>query len=549
MRATYAHRMRQPNKMKTESYLYGVEKLNGYDAWELMKASAGGDKETVQRLLKKDARLVNAQYWYQHPIHFAVREGHADLVKTLLDAGAEPGRSRYMYRSWQTLLEEAERRKYGNIRELLEAEMKRRYGYDRDFEPLAAAVRERDQSAVEQLLKQTPRLLHAADVFGNNLLHWAAHTVQTELLDLFIQSGVDMNARRADGQTPAMIAMNGDYWHRRWKLLPKYASNDEQKIIERLLERGAKYELNAAVHMKDAARVKEIMKENPSLAGKLDSSHRSPLFYAARARQTDVAETLLNAGADPSAPETLAPRGRALHEAASQSRVKLTRLLLEFGADPNADVDSSGNPLFISRNNNPDGSAGKQTRELLIQFGARKASYEMSSEELKQALLSDDPPLDDEQFVSSVFEKGGEETIRTLIEKHPEALHTLPIVGARYPTSAKNLRALLDAGADPNASDWLGKTALHFAAEKGDLEAAQLLIERGADINAVEAEYRSTPLAEAAGSGQIGMARLLLENGADPHIPDDAWARPIAWAKRSEHADMEALLMERAPPL
>lgn len=542
MRSTYAHRMRQPNAMKTENYLYGVEKLNGYDAWELMKACAGGDEETVQRLLKKDARLVNAQYWYQHPIHFAVREGHADLVKTLLDSGAEPGRSRYMYRSWQTLLEEAERRGHRQILEILETEMTRRYGYDRGFEPLADAVRERDRSTVEQLLKQTPRLLHASDVFGNNLLHWAAHTLHTELLDLFIQSGVNMNARRADGQTPVMIAMNGDYWHRRWRLLPTHASKDERKIIERLLEKGADYELNAAIHMKDAARVKEALEANRSLSRQLDSSHRSPLFYAARVRQTDIAETLLNAGADPSAPETLAPRGRALHEAASQSRVKLTRLLLEYGADPNGGVDSSGNPLFISRNNNPDGPAGKQTRQLLIQFGARKASYEMSSEELKQALQSDNPPLDDEQLVSSVFETDDEETIRTLIETHPEALHTLPIVGARYPASAKNLQALLDAGADPNATDWLGKTALHFAAEKGDLEAAQLLIERGADMNAVEAEYRSTPLSEAAGSGRLGIARLLLENGADPHIPDDAWARPIAWAKRNGHAEMEALL-------
>ncbi len=547
MRASYAHRMRQPNAMKTESYLYGVETLNGHDAWKLMKACAAGDENAVEQLLQKDARLVNAQYWYQHPIHFAVREGHADLVQMLLDAGAEPGRSRYMYRAWRYLLEEAAQRDYGAVRELLEAEMKRRYGYDRDFESLAEAIRERDRTTVERLVNENPRLLHAADADGNNALHWAAHTIQLELIDLFIGLGVDMNARRADGQTPAMTAMNGDYWHRRWKLLPKGALKDERRAVERLLQRGAEYELSAAIHMKDAARVHELLKARPALARQIDSSHRSPLFYAARAQQTDIADTLLKAGADPSAPETLAPRGRALHEAAAQSRVKLTRLLLEHGADPNSDVDSSGNALFISQNNNPDGPAGEQVRQLLIQYGAAKAPYDMSLEELTAALHSDNPPLHDEQFVSSVYETDDEEAVQTLIEKYPEALDMLPIVGARYPSST-NLAALLDAGADPNAPDWLGKTALHFAAEKGDLEAVQLLIERGADINAVEAEYRATPLAEAAGGGRLDIARLLLENGADPHIPNDAWARPIAWAKRNGHAEMEALLMERAPP-
>jgi hypothetical protein len=38
-----ASRMTQPEEMKTTTYVYGVEKLNGYDAWALYEACALGD--------------------------------------------------------------------------------------------------------------------------------------------------------------------------------------------------------------------------------------------------------------------------------------------------------------------------------------------------------------------------------------------------------------------------------------------------------------------------------------------------------------------------
>jgi hypothetical protein len=54
-------RMSQPEALKTNAYVGGVEKVNGHNAWAA--------------LLAKDRRLVNAQIYYQFPIHMAVREG------------------------------------------------------------------------------------------------------------------------------------------------------------------------------------------------------------------------------------------------------------------------------------------------------------------------------------------------------------------------------------------------------------------------------------------------------------------------------------------
>jgi hypothetical protein len=82
-RAPSAPRMTQPEAMKTKTYVYGVETLNGYDAWALFEACALGDVPKATALLAKDQRLVNAQFWYQFPIHMAVRAGRLASISTV----------------------------------------------------------------------------------------------------------------------------------------------------------------------------------------------------------------------------------------------------------------------------------------------------------------------------------------------------------------------------------------------------------------------------------------------------------------------------------
>lgn len=72
----------------------------------------------------------------------------------------------------------------------------------------------------------------------------------------------------------------------------------------------------------------------------------------------------------------------------------------------------------------------------------------------------------------------------------------------------------LAAGIDVNAKNDYGATALSFAADKGHVEIARLLIDRGADINVKDSFYGSTPMDWAVYNNHPEMVKLLLSKGA-----------------------------------
>ena len=77
------------------------------------------------------------------------------------------------------------------------------------------------------------------------------------------------------------------------------------------------------------------------------------------------------------------------------------------------------------------------------------------------------------------------------------------------------VRSALSDGADPNAAEGDGLTALHIAAEQGDSQIARLLIGARANVEAKTRLGEYTPLHLAAEGAHVSVVRVLLEAGAD----------------------------------
>jgi ankyrin repeat protein len=109
----------------------------------------------------------------------------------------------------------------------------------------------------------------------------------------------------------------------------------------------------------------------------------------------------------------------------------------------------------------------------------------------------------------------------------------------RYDTA----KYILENGMSANHMTWHHVTILHDMAQKGLLSKAELLLKHGADINAIEEEYQSTPLGIAVRWGQKNMVELLLNAGSDPNQSGSGWSRPLAWAQSKEYSSIERMLV------
>ncbi|HTK29351.1 MAG TPA: ankyrin repeat domain-containing protein [Vicinamibacterales bacterium] len=90
-----------------------------------------------------------------------------------------------------------------------------------------------------------------------------------------------------------------------------------------------------------------------------------------------------------------------------------------------------------------------------------------------------------------------------------------PLLMASRNGDAPMVAALVDGGADVNATTTSGTTPLMFAAASGSLEAVQSLLDHHADVNAREKARGETALAFAAAAGRAPVVRLLVAHGAD----------------------------------
>jgi len=376
-----------------------------------------------------------------------------------------------------------------------------------------------DDAEIAALLMRAGARVNALNRYGVPPVAVACENGSGGVVKLLLAAGADANATMKSGETVLMMAARSGKLEAVNALLAHGARHDAR-------ERHGQTALMWAAAEGHAAVVRALLDAGADISATLDSGF-TPFFFAVREGRIDVVRALLHAGVDVNA--TLQPRetrgGPAPYKPAAKGtsplllavqngHFELAIALVDAGADPN-DRRTGFTPLHtLTWVRKPDSSD-----------------------------VSEPPPLGSGritslQFVREIVKRGANVNLR-LDKGAPKVPNSSTRVGTEGATAmllaadrsdVPLMRLLVELGADPLVPNFNNTTPLMMAAglgttepleEAGEepeaVEAVKMLLDLGADVNAVD-NNGDTAMNGAAYNNYPLVVKLLAERGADPQI-------------------------------
>ncbi len=285
-------------------------------------------------------------------------------------------------------------------------------------------------------------------------------------------------------------------------------------------------EIHEAAKAGELDKVKSLLKKAPELVNAKDQQGRTPLHWACRGQNYELLAYLVEKGADVNALDN--NQTAPLHSLAVRNGVKEAELLINKGADVNILTYDNQTPLHFAASYNQIDIAA-----LLVEKGAKL--------ELRDNWVR--TPL-----VYCARERGGPEMTKLFIQ----------------------------AGADVNASNEFGETALSLAAWRGKEEVVNILLDAGAEVPVTGTHARShlmfaasrglenlfnrldaggadlsftlqtggTLLHEAAGGGSVEIIQKLIGKGLDLKQKDQYGWTPLHYAVKNGRENVVSFLIQ-----
>jgi uncharacterized protein len=446
------------------------------DGMTALHAAVYADRlDIAEALLRAGAKATAADRYGVTPLYLAAVNGNAEMIRRLLDAGVDPNAA------------------------------------DPGGETaLMTAARTGAPAAVRALVERGATVDAKEPEFGQTALMIAVRENQDAAVQILLEAGASPNVQTRKGPTPAFVPP-----------CKGTGCGSEGVGINRggLPDRGRRAEVKGGM---------------------------TPLLYAARDGNVSAARRLIDAGADLELGD--ANNIRPLLLSLINNNLDVARLLLSKGANVNADDFWGRTPLWaaveyrnLDMNNNDQDSPtdnGVDRAPILVMIkelidaGANVNARTRELFPVRRWLYS----LNDVSWVDFTGQT--------------------PFLRAALSADTATMRLLVEHGADPNLPTLAGTTPLMAAAGvnwvvaqtytesvQARLDAVKLCLELGADVNATNS-MGLTALLGAVNRGSNDIIELLVQRGARLDITDKEGRTPLRWA---EGVFLAAVGAERKP--